>query len=78
MPSKLGRTESARSTNVAAESKLPAGAYAPAERALRYKNTLALAEQIKTVIPGGVDSPYRAFHEVGGEAVFSTKPTAPN
>ncbi|MBL8085184.1 MAG: glutamate-1-semialdehyde 2,1-aminomutase [Candidatus Obscuribacter sp.] len=73
MPSKLGRTESARSTNVAAESKLPAGAYAPAERALRYKNTLALAEQIKTVIPGGVDSPFRAFHEVGGEAVFFDK-----
>lgn len=73
MPSKLGRNESANPSSAAEHSKLPAGAYSPEERARRYKNTLALAEQIKTVIPGGVDSPFRAFHEVGGEAVFFEK-----
>jgi len=29
-----------------------------------------LSEQIASVIPGGVDSPFRSFHEVGGHTIF--------
>ncbi|MCA0313929.1 MAG: glutamate-1-semialdehyde 2,1-aminomutase [Candidatus Melainabacteria bacterium] len=53
--------------------ELPPGALPQAQRAARYKASLALAAQIKEVIPGGVDSPFRAFHEVGGEAIFFEK-----
>lgn len=40
------------------------------ERASRYKLSIEHGRRIEKVIPGGVDSPFRAFHEVGGEAVF--------
>jgi glutamate-1-semialdehyde 2,1-aminomutase len=36
----------------------------------RYKNSLAHGGRIEELIPGGVDSPFRAFHEVGGQAIF--------
>jgi glutamate-1-semialdehyde 2,1-aminomutase len=36
----------------------------------RYKESFALGRKIEQVIPGGVDSPFRAFHEVGGQAIF--------
>ncbi len=29
-----------------------------------------MSEQIASVIPGGVDSPFRSFHEVGGHTIF--------
>ena len=32
-----------------------------------------LFEQAKTVIPGGVNSPVRAFNGVGGNPIFFTK-----
>lgn len=51
---------------------LPPGYFPPDERLLRYRQSLAHGRQIKAVIPGGVDSPFRAFHEVGGEAIFFT------
>ncbi len=36
----------------------------------RYAKSIAYAKRIAEVIPGGVDSPFRAFHEVGGDIVF--------
>ncbi len=36
----------------------------------RYAQSIAHARRIAEVIPGGVDSPFRAFHEVGGDTVF--------
>lgn len=38
----------------------------------RYQNSLSHGSKIEQVIPGGVDSPFRAFHEVGGQAIFFT------
>jgi len=32
-----------------------------------------LSQQIAELIPGGVDSPFRSFHEVGGHTVFFSK-----
>ena len=40
------------------------------QKASRYKRSQEQGRLIETVIPGGVDSPFRAFHEVGGEAIF--------
>ena len=39
----------------------------------RYQNSLSHGARIGQVIPGGVDSPFRAFIEVGGQAVFFEK-----
>ena len=39
----------------------------------RYKNSLSHGGRIEELIPGGVDSPFRAFHEVGGQAIFFEK-----
>ena len=39
----------------------------------RYKNSLTHGGRIEQLIPGGVDSPFRAFHEVGGQAIFFEK-----
>jgi glutamate-1-semialdehyde 2,1-aminomutase len=39
----------------------------------RYQKSLSYGEKIEQVIPGGVDSPFRAFHEVGGQAIFFTQ-----
>jgi len=39
----------------------------------RYKKSLSHGAQIEQFIPGGVDSPFRAFHEVGGQAIFFKK-----
>jgi glutamate-1-semialdehyde 2,1-aminomutase len=38
----------------------------------KYETPLSarLSEQISEVIPGGVDSPFRSFHEVGGHTIF--------
>lgn len=41
-----------------------------AQKEARYKLSREHGRLIEAVIPGGVDSPFRAFHEVGGEAVF--------
>lgn len=40
------------------------------DRSVRYQKSIAYAKRIESVIPGGVDSPFRAFHEVGGDAIF--------
>ncbi|MBU6450457.1 MAG: glutamate-1-semialdehyde 2,1-aminomutase [Cyanobacteria bacterium REEB67] len=39
----------------------------------RYKESLSHGARIESVIPGGVDSPFRAFNEVGGQAVFFSR-----
>jgi glutamate-1-semialdehyde 2,1-aminomutase len=39
----------------------------------RYKESLSHGARIESVIPGGVDSPFRAFHEVGGQAIFFSR-----
>ena len=39
----------------------------------RYQNSLNHGKKIEQVIPGGVDSPFRAFIEVGGQAIFFEK-----
>lgn len=36
----------------------------------RYARSRELADQTAQYIPGGVDSPFRSFHEVGGHVVF--------
>lgn len=43
---------------------------APSKR--EYKTPLSekFSEQIAQLIPGGVDSPFRSFHEVGGHTIF--------
>jgi glutamate-1-semialdehyde 2,1-aminomutase len=38
----------------------------------RYQKSLSHGGRIEQLIPGGVDSPFRAFHEVGGQAIFFT------
>ena len=40
------------------------------DKAKRYAQSIAYGKKIEAVIPGGVDSPFRAFHEVGGDTVF--------
>jgi glutamate-1-semialdehyde 2,1-aminomutase len=40
------------------------------DKSIRYQKSIAYGKRIEAVIPGGVDSPFRAFHEVGGDAVF--------
>jgi glutamate-1-semialdehyde 2,1-aminomutase len=40
------------------------------DHAKRYAQSIAYGKKIETVIPGGVDSPFRAFHEVGGDTIF--------
>ena len=37
---------------------------------MNYSQSIALFEQAKTLIPGGVDSPVRAFRAVGGQPLF--------
>jgi len=39
-------------------------------KAVRYAKSITHGALIEQVIPGGVDSPFRAFGEVGGQAVF--------
>jgi len=39
----------------------------------RYLNSAALFDQAKRYIPGGVNSPVRAFKAVGGNPVFIKK-----
>lgn len=69
METKLGRS-AAEHSHALAETALPDGALIGDERSSRYKNSLSAAAEIAAVIPGGVDSPFRAFHEVGGQAIF--------
>ncbi|MDP5100493.1 MAG: aspartate aminotransferase family protein, partial [Nonlabens sp.] len=38
--------------------------------AYTYKRSSALFQEAKQVIPGGVNSPVRAFNAVGGDPVF--------
>ncbi len=38
-----------------------------------YKRSSALFEEAQTVIPGGVNSPVRAFTAVGGTPIFVEK-----
>ena len=40
---------------------------------MRYKRSSALFAQAKQVIPGGVNSPVRAFKAVGGNPIFIQK-----
>lgn len=49
---------------------LSRSALTAAQKEARYKLSREHGRLIEAVIPGGVDSPFRAFHEVGGEAVF--------
>ena len=37
---------------------------------MERKNSSALFEKAKTLIPGGVNSPVRAFRAVGGNPIF--------
>ena len=37
---------------------------------MRYERSSALFAQAKQVIPGGVNSPVRAFRAVGGTPIF--------
>jgi glutamate-1-semialdehyde 2,1-aminomutase len=67
MTAKLGRETSSTPIEHAI---LPPGALPPAARLERYKQSISAGQKIKELIPGGVDSPFRAFHEVGGEAIF--------
>lgn len=47
-----------------------AGTPGTASQARRTDKSKQLSEQIAQVIPGGVDSPFRSFGEVGGHTVF--------
>lgn len=38
--------------------------------ARKYAESARLSAEIVEVIPGGVDSPFRSFHEVGGHTIF--------
>lgn len=38
-----------------------------------YKRSSALFQEAKKMIPGGVNSPVRAFKAVGGDPIFVTK-----
>ena len=38
-----------------------------------FEKSAKLASEIDQVIPGGVDSPFRSFHEVGGHTIFFEK-----
>ena len=67
MTAKLGRETSSTPIEHAI---LPPGALPLAARLERYKQSISAGQKIKELIPGGVDSPFRAFHEVGGEAIF--------
>lgn len=67
MTAKLGRETNSTSSDNAL---LPPGALPVKKRLERYKNSIEAGQKIKELIPGGVDSPFRAFHEVGGEAIF--------
>lgn len=69
METKLGRS-AADQTDVLAGQVLPDGALSGKAKMERYKNSLAMAAETAALIPGGVDSPFRAFHEVGGQAIF--------
>lgn len=40
---------------------------------LNLTRSQALSQEIARLIPGGVDSPFRSFHEVGGHTIFFNK-----
>ncbi len=44
-----------------------------AGKVMNTRHSATLSEQIAAVIPGGVDSPFRSFAEVGGYTIFLSK-----
>lgn len=40
------------------------------DKSLSFDKSIKLSKEIEEVIPGGVDSPFRSFHEVGGDPIF--------
>ncbi|MBX9947662.1 MAG: glutamate-1-semialdehyde 2,1-aminomutase [Candidatus Obscuribacterales bacterium] len=40
------------------------------EQAAKTENSKTASNEIATLIPGGVNSPFRSFHEVGGHTIF--------
>lgn len=39
-------------------------------KAVKTENSQSASKEIATLIPGGVNSPFRSFHEVGGHTIF--------
>ena len=44
---------------------------------LNIKQSIALFKQAQSILPGGVDSPVRAFRAVGGQPIFISKASGP-